>query len=94
MSDQLPHWRDTDLIMALQQRGYIVRHKSEVRHPLLWHRVAPFPLGLDFKAEAMNKLRELVTPEMVDWVVTPAVASEFEGDLGRPETHSAILRVR
>ncbi len=90
----LDDWRDVDLIQALQRRGYLVRHKSEVCHPLSWHRTAPLPPGVDFKSEAMTKLRELVTPEMVDWIVEPAVAPQYDGDLGRPEIHSAILRVR
>lgn len=90
----LDHWRDVDLIQALERRGYIVRHKSEVRHPVSWHRTAPLPPGLDFRSEAMTKLREQVTPEMVDWVVEPAVAPAYDDDPGRPEIHSAILHVR
>ena len=89
----LDHWLDRDLIRALQNRGYVVRHASEVRKPLSWNRTGPLPEHVDFKAEAIAMLRNQITPEVVDFVVEPGAAPEFEGDLGRPEIHRAILRV-
>lgn len=73
-----------DMILALQSAGYVVRHKSEAR-PVSWHRVAPFPTGVDFKTEALEKLREAITPELIEF-------SARADDLG-VEIHSATLRV-
>lgn len=77
---------DIDLIQALERRGYVVRHKREAHHPLSWNRTAPFPEGVDFKTEALAKLREQITPEMIRFETDPG--TEFS-----PEIHRAILRV-
>ena len=84
---------DSELIAVLQRRGYVVKHESEARRPLSWSRTAPMPNGVDFKLEAVEKLREQITPDLISFMVTPAVAPEFEGDLGSPEIHRAVLRI-
>jgi hypothetical protein len=89
----MKHRTDAELAAELQRRGYIVRHQSEARHPLSWNRTVPFPQGVDFEAEALEKLRAQITPEMIRFIVEPAEAPAFEGDVGRPEIHRAILRV-
>jgi hypothetical protein len=80
---------DRDLIAELRQRGYIVRHKTETK-PLMWSRTLPFPDGVDFKAEALEKLREQITPEMIhiETRLPPVMAG-----VGASEIQSAILRV-
>ena len=76
---------DMELTRILERRGYVVRHESEVRHPLTWNRTAPFPPGVDFKAEALVKLREQISPEMIRY------RSDTIGTL--PPIHRAMLRV-
>lgn len=58
---------DAEMIAQLQKRGYVIRHKSEAREPLSWNRTMPFPDGVDFKAEAVEKLREQVTADILDF---------------------------
>jgi hypothetical protein len=70
-----------------------VVHKLEAIAHLSWNRTVPFPQGVDFEAEALEKLRAQITPEMIRFIVEPAEAPAFEGDVGRPEIHRAILRV-
>lgn len=77
---------ESDLIKILQRRGYVVRHKGEAKRALSWSRTAPFPPGVDFKAEALTRLREQIVPEMIDFRTD--AGSEFS-----PEIHRAILRV-
>lgn len=89
MSSPFEMLMDHELIAMLQRRGYIVRHESEARHPLSWNRSCPMPEGLDFKKEAVEKLREQITPELIQFRVEPAVEHPFT----RPEIHSAFLRV-
>lgn len=60
-------------------------HKSEGR-PLSWNRTAPFPPGVEFKTEALSKLREQIVPEMIEFRTDPG--TEFA-----PAIHRAILRV-
>ena len=84
---------DRELIAVLRPRGYIVRHKSEGRKSLDWNRTAPFPDGLDFKAEAFEKIRGALTPDLISFHVETAIAPAFSGDIGRPEIHRATLRV-
>ena len=57
---------DFELIRILQERGYIVRHKREASKVLSWNRVEPMPEGIDFKVEALEKIREQITQELLD----------------------------
>ncbi|WBT40183.1 hypothetical protein [Hyphomicrobium sp. DMF-1] len=93
MTNGFDAFHDTELIRVLEARGYVVRHKDEARIPLSWNRAAPFPEGLDFKAEAVERLREQITPGMIYFRTEPAVPPKFDGDLGRPEIRRAILRI-
>lgn len=86
-------YADIILQRALEARGYVVRHKSEARKSLDWNRIAPFPPGLDFKSEAVEKIKEVITKDIIDFQVTPAIEPAFDGDLGRPEIHRATLRI-
>lgn len=90
---RLRHFEDSELIAALQERGYHIRHASEARHPLSWNRAAPFPADVDFRTEALEKIRACITPELIEFRVEPAEPPAFAGDIGRPEIHRAVLRV-
>lgn len=81
---------DHELIAMLQRRGYVVRHKSESQHPLSWNRRSPIPAGIDFKAEAVEKIREQIVPSLLHFEERsiPGMAP------GSTETvHSAFLRI-
>jgi hypothetical protein len=84
---------DLQLIQMLERRGYVVRDAREARHPLSWNRTAPFPEGVDFKAEAVEKIREAIMQEHIQFRVDQAVPPAFPDDPGRPEIHRAVLRV-
>ena len=45
------------LIEYLNAQGYVVRHTSEARTVLQWHRTMPFPRGVDFEQEALEKIK-------------------------------------
>ncbi len=77
---------DGELIAVLQRRGYIVRHKSEARHPLSWNRTAPLPDGLNFEAEAVAKIRDQISPDILHFETREAIDDLI------PKTHSAFLR--
>lgn len=77
---------DAELIHELEKRGYIVRHKSEAFRALSWNRTAPFPDGVDFKAEAVEEIRKQIVQEMIRYDARTGT------DFG-PEIHSATLRV-
>lgn len=89
----LDYLTDGELAVALVARGYVVRRASEARQVISWNRTAPFPEGLDFQTEALEKVREQITPELLWFSKTPAEPPAFDGDLGRPEIHRAVLRV-
>lgn len=80
---------DRDLIAELRARGYVVRHKTETK-PLMWSRTLPVPDGIDFKAEALEKLRGQITPEMIHIETRQPAPS---AGVAAPEIQSAILRV-
>lgn len=61
----LDDWRDVELIQALQRRGYLVRHKSEVRHP---PNGAPAMLATDQKETWLPAVQR----EMDTWGVSHA----------------------
>jgi hypothetical protein len=46
-----------DVITILEMRGYVVRHKSV----LSFGRTHPFPRGVDFKQEALERIRQRIT---------------------------------
>lgn len=46
------------LIQMLEEDGYIVRHPEQVNHRLSWSRTQPIPSRVDFKSEALDKIRE------------------------------------
>ena len=56
-----------EMIVELQKRGYVVRHKSEAREPLSWNRVMPAPDGVDFKSEAVEKIKEQINADLLDF---------------------------
>lgn len=65
-----------------------MRHTAEASRQLSFHRRAPTPPGVDFKAEAVERLRQQVTAEMVrfETSVRPGMTP------GENETiHSAYL---
>lgn len=87
------YFSDVQLIRALEQRGYVVRHRSEARRPLTWNRTAPIPAEIDFKAEAVEKLRGMITPELIRFHVETEIPGYMPGTIGRPEIHTATLLV-
>lgn len=73
MTFALSDFSDRELTLEMERRGYVVR--TATRTPLCWTRSHPFPDGLDFKAEALEKLRSSITLEHIDFEdrpVTPA----------------------
>jgi hypothetical protein len=78
---------DLELIGILERRGYAVRHGSDASRPLTWNRMEPFPEGLDFKQEALAKIREAVTEDVVEFT-TRTVPGELGGTV-----HVATLRI-
>lgn len=78
---------DHELIAVLERRGYIVRHKSEATSSLSWNRAAPLPENFDFEAEAVEKIREQITPKILHFETRAAL------DKGAPEIRSAFLRI-
>lgn len=86
MRDALLEYRDHLLIKELERRGYVVRHVREAQQPLSWHRTAPFPDGVDFRSEAVEKLREQITPDHVAFTTRESIGCG-------PTIHSATLRV-
>ena len=81
---------DSELILILQRRGYIVRHKSEARRPLSWNRTEPIPLGVIFEDEAVAELRKKITPDLIHFETRQAVD---DGPLSQPAIRSAFLRI-
>lgn len=84
-------YADEDLVRiactrALERLGYVVRHKSEASRALSWNRTAPIPDNVDFKAEALAKLREQITPEMIRFEVDPGEGTQLA-------IHRAVLRI-
>lgn len=81
---------DIQLIGMLQRRGYVVRHKSEARHSLSWNRTSPIPEGIDFQAEAVEKIREQILAPLLHF----EQRSVHGMAPGTTETvHSAILYI-
>jgi len=78
------------LIRELERRGYVVRHKSEARRQLSWNRTKPIPDGVDFKAEALAKLREQITPDLISFEVRQGCGDDT---FMTPTIHTAILRI-
>ena len=81
----LKTYSDLDMIRELTRRGYTVRHMDEARKPLSWHRTLPFPEGVDFRSEALEKLREQLTADHIQFTTRQAIDG--------PEIQSATLRV-
>jgi hypothetical protein len=84
---------DHHLISALQRRGYSVRHEGEARNPLSWNRTEPFPAGLDFRVEALEKIRNMIKPEMLSFSTRPYPQIDANGQRVDHTVHTAILRV-
>jgi DNA-binding transcriptional regulator YhcF (GntR family) len=81
---------DMELIEILRRRGYVVRHTSEARHPLSWNRRSPIPDGIDFRAEAVEKIREQIIAPLLHFEDRSVNGIEP----GTSETvHSAFLRI-
>lgn len=87
------YFSDVELIREIERRGYVVRHRSEAQRPLSWNRTAPIPAGIDFKVEAIDKLRGMITPELVRFSVRPEVPPPAKGLIGIPAVHTAELLV-
>ena len=62
---------DQEMIDHLREHGYIVRHKSEAQTNLLWNRLEPIPADVDFKAEALEKLKEQITLDHIHFGSRP-----------------------
>lgn len=77
---------DGEMIREMERRGYVVRHKTEVRIPLTWNRTAPFPDGVDFKAEAVEKIGAQLTPDMLEFTTR-------DGGWPSVDIHTAKLRI-
>ncbi len=86
----LDYVSDAELISMLERRGYVVRRRSEANHVLSWNRTEPIPHGIDFKAEAVEKLRAQITPDMVRFETRHGSSVE---PLVSPTIQSAYLRV-
>lgn len=81
---------EMQMIRVLEARGYVVRDGRESQRPLTWNRLEPFPRGLDFKAEAVEKIREMITEELLTFT-TRQVHSTTPGEM--QTVHTAALRV-
>lgn len=87
------HWfSDEALIEVLQHRGYRVFENNRARTALSWHRAEPFPPCLDFKKEALVKIRSLLSEEHLDF--STEARPGWDGKAVRNvNIHSARLRV-
>ncbi|WP_315740155.1 MULTISPECIES: hypothetical protein [unclassified Bradyrhizobium] len=87
-------FRTDDLISELESRGFKVLAKSASRPALSWHRTEPFPKGLDFKAEATEKIRGQLTAADLEFRTRPHMTCSIsDGELVETTVHSAYLRV-
>lgn len=77
------------LIEHLEARGYFIRHSSEARTVLQFHRITPFPKGLDFKQEALERIKKQLSLEHIPF------EERSTGMITLPDEsiHSAFLRV-
>jgi hypothetical protein len=89
MGEVLNYYADRVLISELEERGYIVRRREETKS-LMWSRTVPIPDDVDFKAEALEKLREQITGDMIRMETRPAAMS---AGVGAPEIRRAVLRI-
>jgi hypothetical protein len=62
---------DQEIIDYLSERGYIVRYKHDAQAKVLWNRLEPIPADVDFKAEALEKLKEQITVDHVHFGSRP-----------------------
>lgn len=90
MSTPFETLTDSELIMILQRRGYIVRHKSEASRHLSWHRTEPIPQGVNFENEAIAELKKQISPSMIHFETRQAVD---DGPFSQPAVRSAFLRI-
>jgi hypothetical protein len=49
------------VITIVEMHGYVVRHKSEASRLLQFSRTQPFPRGLNFREEALERIRKQIT---------------------------------
>ncbi|WP_316207362.1 hypothetical protein [Bradyrhizobium sp. SZCCHNR3118] len=56
-----------DVIRILEMHGYVVRHKSESRQPLSFHRTVPYPKGVDFRQEALDSIRNQLSLDHIQF---------------------------
>lgn len=85
----LYEYPDRALVAELEHRGYLVRRREETK-PLMWSRTLPIPDGVDFETEALEKLREQITGDMIHMETRSAAMS---AGVGAPEIRRAVLRV-
>lgn len=84
---------DVQLIAMLQRRGYTVRHNSESRQPLSWNRLEPIPAGVDFRMEAAEKIRAMITADMLSFSKRPYQTFDPGGEAVDSVVHTAVLRI-
>jgi hypothetical protein len=82
-----PRVRADFIVRALDLAGYAIVPKVLTK-PLSWNRTSPLPEGVDFKSEALEKLREQITLEMISFEITNG------GNERSPDIHRAILCVQ
>ncbi|MEH2517524.1 hypothetical protein V1279_003097 [Bradyrhizobium sp. AZCC 1610] len=77
------------LIEHLQAQGYVIRHSSEARTVVQFHRITPFPKGVDFKQEALERIKRQISLEHI------LFEERNSGMITRPDEiiHSAFLRI-
>ena len=86
MEAHLWEFSDDELKQEVSRRGYLMVSAATTT-PLSWNRTAPIPEGVDFEAEALEKLRGQIAKEMIEFKDYP-----FSGEF-RPEIRSALLRI-
>ncbi|MCP1757884.1 hypothetical protein ACFLEY_22800 [Bradyrhizobium sp. YCK136] len=58
---------DDTLTKALENRGYRVIPPGLPRENLTWNRVEPFPKGINFKDEALGKIKDQIRMEHLEF---------------------------
>lgn len=76
---------DAEMVAHLQKLGYVVRHQTEVPVALSWHRAEPIPDGVDFKAEAVERIAGQLLQHHIQFTERQAA--------GGPRIRSAYLRI-
>jgi len=76
---QIDRMIEAEMVKALQERGYIVRHKNEASVVLSWNRTQPMPADVDFNKEALQKIRDQITLDHIEFTTRPDPGGLVQG---------------